>query len=84
MEIKQGVATLFRQSADWEDGASLLYRTKNRGWRDKIKKTKQNKTVSCKYFLIPPDSRYVLISSFLQPLTSGPGQVVSCELNKGF
>ena len=25
----------------------------------------------------------MLISSFLQPFTGGPGQNVSCELNKG-
>ena len=62
--------------------ASLFYRTKKGRWGGKIKKIII--TVSCKYFLVLPDSRYVLISSFLQPLTSGPGQDVSCVLNKGF
>ena len=34
---------------------------------------------------LQPDSRVdVLISSFLQSFTEGPGQDVSCELNKAF
>ena len=49
-----------------------------------MRRQSKNKVVSdCKCFLVPADSRgEVLISSLLPPFTGGPGQNVSCELNK--
>ena len=56
----------------------------NRTKRWEVRRQSKNKVVSgCKCFLVPADSRgEVLISSFLPPFTGGPGQNVSCELNK--
>ena len=48
-----------------------------------MRRQSKSKVVSGgKCFLVPADSRgEVLISSFLQPFTGGPGQNVCCELN---
>ena len=46
---------------------------------------KVKKAIShCKHFLVLPRhwKRYV-IASFLQPFIDGPGQDVSCDLNRG-
>ena len=76
--LGQGIATLFGKPADREDAGPVSQRIIFSELEFRLLKGEELKS----WFQSDSEGD-VLISSFLQPFTCGPGKGVSCELNKG-
>ena len=78
--LKQGIETLFEKPTHQENGELVSQRTVFPELEFRLFFMLKGEGVKSWF---KPDSRgVVLISYFLQPITGGPGQDVSCEPNK--
>ena len=78
--LGRGIATLFEKLADQKDGGLMPQRTT---LPDGIQASSKKGTSKIKLFLVLASLQGdVLISSSLLSFTGGPGQDVSCELDK--